>query len=160
MDIELTGMSEMLAKLERLRTELPTTEMRKAVRAGANVIRDAFEEAAPILDRKTAESTSLEPGAVKEGMRVKMSPPGEEIEAEIGPGAKTEHVVLWLEGGHRNVKGGYNKITATGTRGPGHALESETPPHPFERAAFEASLADAEEAMKASLGRSIEELTR
>ena len=166
MSSEVNGFANLEATITRLRVELPKAELRKAVRAGANVLRDAMGEAAPVLDRKTAESTSLEPGALKAGHRVYMPADSEPIEALVGPGKKVEHVAGWVTDGHRIVKDGYSKITGTGTRGPGRQLKdeegaaAETRPNPYLVEAYESSVTKAQEAIAESMAKSFEEIAR
>jgi HK97 gp10 family phage protein len=146
MGLETAGYAEMSERFELLRQAMREKAVRSGVRAAGNVILKAIEERAPILDAKSANSTALEPGSLKDDLRVRIGRVDKDgfITAEIGPSAKTSHVARWVEWGHRMVKGGYSKLLASGkTRGPGHALKEDVPPHPFIRPGFEASQGEA-----------------
>jgi HK97 gp10 family phage protein len=158
MELELTGVQELVAKLEKARVQMTGPEMKKALRAGGRVIKAAMVERAPVLDAKTANSTSLEPGALREGIRVYAPPNDDPADVLIGPAARVAHVARWGEYGHRQVSGGYLKLLGNGsTRGTGEAGE-DVPAHPFLRPAFEASVAEAGEAIAASLAESYREV--
>jgi HK97 gp10 family phage protein len=161
MAFEMTGVQEMVAKLRGLGQEMSAAGTRRAVLAGGRVIKDAMIEAAPVLDKRTQNSTSLEPLAVKENIRVYI-PEGEvPIEALIGPGVKTGYVVRWLEYGHRMVEHSSLVALPNGkTRNSGgRASLTDVEPHPFVRAAFESSVAAAQEAMAASVAATIDKVT-
>ena len=158
MQLEMTGLSQLVAKLENSRVQMAGPEMKKAFRKGGNVIKKAMQERAPVLDARTAGSTALDPGDLQAGMRVYL-PEGEEVTALIGPSAKVEHVARWVEYGHRMVSGGYSKVLADGrTRGPGKAAEEDVEEHPFLRPAYEESIAEAEATISQSLKESYKEV--
>jgi HK97 gp10 family phage protein len=157
----LTGVPQLLAKLEKARVQMTGPEMKKAVRAGGNVIKAEMVSRAPVLDEKTAGSTSLDPGALKADIRVSLPHDEDEIVALIGPSSKTAHVARWVEYGHREVHGGSSEIVADGkSRGPGKAAANDVPEHPFLRPAFEASLTAAGEAITESLKKSFQEVLK
>jgi HK97 gp10 family phage protein len=157
----ITGVSQLLAKLEAARVQMTGPEMKKAVRAGGNVIRVAMVSRAPVLDEKTAGSSSLDPGALKADIRVTLPHNDEEVEAFIGPSSKTAHVARWVEYGHREVSGGQSKVLSGGrTRGSGKASEIDVPEHPFLRPAFEASVNAAGDAIRESLMKSFQEVLK
>lgn len=155
LDFDLSGM---VARLDGCAEEVRTKGKRKALRAGGKVIEKTMKARAPVLESRTAQSTALPPGAVRDGIRTYVHD-GEdgEPEALIGPAAKVEHVARWVEFGHRQVKGGYSKVLANGrTRGPGKAAEVDVPAHPFLRPAYEESREAALAAEQASLAETIE----
>lgn len=155
---EMTGLRELVQRIEASRAEMAGPAMRKALRAGARVIERAMVERAPHLDEHQPGSDALPPNALKEGIRVAMTTEEGMPEALIGPDGKTAHVSRWVEYGHRQVHGGELKLLGDGrTRGTGTAGE-DVPPYPFLRPAFEASLGEAEEVIAASLQESLKEV--
>ncbi len=159
-ETQLTGMQALVATLEKLRVEIPGKATRKAVGAGANIVKAEMIARAPVLDEKTAGSTSLEPEALKQGVRVYMKRDADPVEALIGPNKETARVARDVEYGHREVHGGSLDILGGGrTRGTGIQGE-DVPAHPWLRPAFEASIGPAEEAMKVSYEKSFAEVLR
>jgi HK97 gp10 family phage protein len=152
MSLRTTGYREMNGELELLRQAARGDATRKAVRAGATVILEAMVERAPILDKKTAESTALDPGALKADLDIKMQRVDEAgyLRAWIGPGKLTGRVAHWVEFGHFLVKGGYLSLKRGKLQGAGRRV-GEVPPHPFLRPAYEVS-------ERAALARFAEEL--
>lgn len=161
MELELTGMQELLAKLEASRVRMAGPEMTIALKEGAKVIQQAMTERAPVLDHRTPGSTALEPGALQKGIKVRMHVGPAGAEALIGPTGEVAHVARFVEYGHRMVHGGQSKVVdaAGHTRGSGTAGE-DVPPHPFLRPAFEASVAEAGEVMALSLKQSLREVLK
>jgi HK97 gp10 family phage protein len=158
MEVQIEGLTKCIAKLENAGAQMGNTEMRKALRVGGKVIKEAMVERAPVLDKRTQNSTALEPGALRDGIRVYVPQDEEQPQALIGPNAKTAHVARWIEYGHRQVSGGYSKVMADGkTRGPGKA-GADVPAYPFLRPAFEGSIAEAGAAVEASLKKSYKEV--
>jgi HK97 gp10 family phage protein len=158
--MEFTGLTELVAKMRKARVEMAGPEMKKALRVGGRVIEDAIVQRAPmLLEEQSAGSDSLEPGALKDGMRVAVIDGENGPEAIIGPNSKVAHVARWVEYGHRDVHGGYLKLLGNGkTRGTGTANEVDIPAYPFIRPAFEASAADAGRAIGESLQKSFHEV--
>ncbi len=158
MGMRMKGLPETQAAMNALRQEVRTTATRGAVRDGATVIGDAMTAAAPVLDHKTAESTSLEPGEMKADIRVAMGRVDQEgfITAAIGPTKRTRHVARWVEYGHRLVKGGYSSFKRGKLQGVGKQI-GDVPEHPFLRPAYETSwqqsIAVFAESLKKRLGR-------
>lgn len=154
MGMEFRGWDKLQRSIDARVEDLSGAAEDRMVRAGARVFQEAIEAAAPVLDERTANSTALEPGALKGDIHVsvKHNAVGT-AEAFVGPGKDTRHVARFVEFGHRLVKGGYSKVVAGGkTRGPGVEI-GEVPAHPFVRPAYEASVAAAEEAMVKELER-------
>ena len=158
MKIEFVGLKELVAKLENAHVDMGGNEMKKALRAGGNVIKEAIMERAPELDGTTPGSDSLPPGALKAGMRVANIDGENGPEALIGPNSKVAYVALFVEFGHRQVHGGYLKLLGNGkTRGTGTA-GADVPAHPFIRPAYEASITAAFDAIGESLQKSFKEV--
>lgn len=158
MELELKGINELVAKLEKIRHQAAGPGTLRALRAGGNVIKGFMEDRAPVLDKKTTGSNALPPGALKAGIRVAVDRSSPIPEVLIGPNSKVSHVARWVEYGHRNVRGGYSKTLGNGkSRGPGKASEADTPAYPFLRPAFEASVSAAKGAIRASLIETIQE---
>lgn len=147
MELELTGMQELLDKLEASRVRMAGPEMQIALREGAKVIQHAMTDRAPVLDHKTPGSDALDPGSLKKGIRVRMHASAAGVEALIGPTGDVAHVARFVEYGHRIVHG----ATASG---------EDVPPHPFLRPAFEASALEAGEVMAMSLKQSLAEVLK
>lgn len=131
---------------------------RAAVRDAANVIRDEMRIKAPELDEKTAASTSLNPGVLRHSIRTVVHPTDRAgfVLAEIGPKRGIIHVAVWVEWGHRLVRGGYSSFKRGRLQGGGKEI-GEVPAHPFLRPAFEASsqlaLQEFARSLKMQLGR-------
>ena len=152
--------SVLIAKLEQLAAQVTKEGKRRALRAGGNVIKHAMQDRAPILKVKQPGSNSLEPGALRNGMRVLLDSQGADEYAMIGPRANVEHVARWQEFGHRVVTGGYSALLKNGkTRGPGRKIKN-VPPRPFLRPAYEESVGAAMEAVRESLGQTIRDEVR
>ncbi|WP_182276515.1 HK97-gp10 family putative phage morphogenesis protein [Granulicella sp. 5B5] len=122
-------------RLEKLRQTMVEDAAKKAVLAGAKVIAVAMAEAAPVLDKRTANSKALEPGSVKADIRARMDrdPDNEMTTAIAGPTRRTGYVCRFLEFGHRWLW----KKRYGGRSGP------DVEPHPFLRAAYESSINEA-----------------
>jgi HK97 gp10 family phage protein len=154
-EFDTTGLTE---ALERVRLRVEAEGQRKALHNGGKVIADAIVERAPVLDAKTAHSTSLDPGALKGDIGVRMHSEDGEQYAYIGPGKLTRHVARWVELGHRDVHGGYSHGADEGKfRGPGVAGEEDVQAYPFIRPAYEASEEAALAEVAATLKLYIEE---
>lgn len=159
MGLEISGLDKLQRRLGKLKVELSGPAEKRMVRAGAKVFKAEVEREAPVLDRKTAQSTSLKPGALKRGVRIRTPRNAEVPTAEVGFSKETKRVAGWVERGHRLVKGGYSKVTAKGSRGPGAEI-GEVQAHPFVRPAFERARSAAEEAMVAEVQQMIRETER
>lgn len=141
MAVKIEGLQQVLANIEEFRGEMGSSAIRDGVRAAAKVYAEAERETAPLLDHKTANSTSLDPGAIKEDIRITPVSKDEVgvVHVFVGPGKKTRHVAGWVEWGHRLIKGGYSKVLPTGKlRGPGREV-GQVRPYPFLRQAYEQS---------------------
>jgi HK97 gp10 family phage protein len=139
MTARTTGFPEMQGELVLLQQAVRTDATRKSVRAGAEVILGAIEERTPLLDSKTAASTALEPGALKQDMHIKFDRTDTLgfMRAWIGPNL-CGNVAYWVEFGHFLVKGGSFSLKRGKLQGEGHRV-GEVKAHPFIRPAYEAS---------------------
>lgn len=156
MALDLSEMTGLTTGLDRIRLQMKEQGRKKAVRAGAAVIRKAMVENTPVLAGTNVGSDSLKPGAMKNDIRVAMIDEEGDPAALIGPGKKTAHVAGWVEYGHRMVSGGQSKVLDSGkTRGPGKASEVDVPSHPFLRPAFESSEAAALDAVSVTLAEEL-----
>lgn len=172
MRMQVTGMKELRDAIKALPHALAEHALKKADRAGAQVIADAMQDACPIQEIKAPGSDSLAPGQLKEDIRVilveqDVSTRQDNIfVAEVGP-KRYAYVARWVEYGHANVHGGYSKRkydvagNFTGERrGPGKIAEGYTPPHPFLRPAFEASRQAAQEKIVVTLRAGVKRAVR
>lgn len=150
----------MQGKMRFLRSAVQEQIVKDGVRAGAQIIRDEMRLQAPVLDHRTAESTSLEPGALKADIRSRMRRTDRRgfVEAIIGP-FRTAHVAYWLEFGHRLVKGGRSRVTLKGNSGTGREV-GEVQPHPFLRRSYETSIEPAREAFAEVVANGIREVLK
>jgi len=149
---DFVGFEKLGSKMDALATELVEETQVKMLRAGAKVFKAEMEERAPVLDHKTAQSTSLAPGELKKNIGTYLHRNEVPLEIGIGPNGKVDHVAYWLEYGHRMVHGGWSQLARSGAgkgtmfTGPG-TTGDDVPAHPFIRPAFEAGEAPAEMAM-------------
>lgn len=139
MSLEMTGLKELQARFAEMREDVRGDITRIAVREGAKVIQRAISDAAPVLDRKTAESTALAPNALKEGIRISIVKDEDDfIRARIGPKKYLSHVAYWVEFGHFLVKGGYLSLKRGKLEGKGKRI-GWVQQHPFIRPAVDES---------------------
>jgi hypothetical protein len=158
-DYEIRGFDDLAKKFE-LGAALIEPRARRMVRAGAEVFKKAMVEKAPLLKKKNTGSDSLEPGAIKKGIRVLIPKNVEPVEAHIGPrGSELVRVSTEVEYGHRQIHGGSLTLLGNGkTRGTGVAGE-DVQAYPFVRPTFEGSQEAAEAAMVADFDKPIEGLS-
>ncbi len=148
MEIQITGMTELVARMKSVSAKMTGPSSRRAVRAGGAVIQAAMVERAPLKKYEGAGGNSLAEGELKGDIKVYTSAAKGEVAATIGPGGKTAHVARWIEYGHRMVTGGQSKVLANGkTRGKGKVSSVDVPAYPFLRPAFESSVEGAQSAM-------------
>ena len=158
MNVEWSGLQEMVAKLESAGTNMRGKPIYEALGKGGDVIKAAMMELAPMLDEHQPGSDQLPPGALREDTRVAFEVIDGEPMAVIGPSKRTAHVAEWVEYGHRKVSGGYSKVLPNGkTRGPGSS-GGRTGAYPYLRPAFEASVGEAVEVVGVSLKESFKEV--
>lgn len=138
--MEVSGLKELQAKLEQLKTQDAERIIRKAVRDGAMVEREAiFERAPERLPQRTR--TALPIGALARDIVIRsQKDSSDQASALVTFGKATAHVARWVEYGHRLVRGGQAKFDKSGRhiRGAGRHV-GDVPPHPFIRPAFEES---------------------
>jgi HK97 gp10 family phage protein len=158
-DYEIRGFDE-LAKRFESGAALIEPRARRMVLAGARVFKREVVARAPVLDKKTAGSNSLDPGALKAGIRIATLTEETQPTAVIGPNKKTAYVANFVEYGHRMVSGGYSQVLPGGlARGPGKAGEKDVQAQPFIRPAFESAQGEAEAAMVADFDKPFEGLS-
>lgn len=154
--IEINGLSELEAKLSGMSTKDATRAVNRGLAAGGEVFRAAVAESAPMRP-DLRSGTALPPGALKSDIikRRTRDKDGTPVEV-VGPGKYTRHAAVWVEYGHRLVRGGYSKLDKKSGRyrGPGKAV-GQVPAHPFIRPAFERV---AETATTAAIEKIVEEL--
>jgi HK97 gp10 family phage protein len=140
MSLELVGLQQLRESFAQLRQDVRGEVSRKAVRAGAVVFQEAISTAAPVLDRKTAESTAQDPGALKGGIEIRISQDRLDgfLSAEVGPKNQLSHVAFWVEFGHFLVKGGTLSLKRAKLQGRGHRV-GWVEQHAFIRPATDAS---------------------
>jgi HK97 gp10 family phage protein len=155
--VEFKGLAELEAKLEAMSTEQATRAVNRGLAAGGEVFREAVAEAAPIRP-DLPSGTALPPGALKSDIVKRRTRDADGAPVEVvGPGKYTRHAAVWVEYGHRLVRGGYSRMTKNGGfRGPGKEI-GKVPAHPFIRPAFEAS---AEKATAAAIDTIVEEVEK
>ena len=155
MKLTLTGVADTRKVLQLMQERVANQGVRKAVRAGANVIREAIEQLTPVQAGRNLGSNSLEPGELQADIGVRMKTKDGNPTAIIGPGPKTAHVAGMVEYGHRAVTGGYSRVQGFGrVRGPGKIV-GNVPAHPFIRPAFESSVAPAREAFTEEIAKQV-----
>jgi hypothetical protein len=155
--------SKVVINLEKIRANMAKVGRRKACLAGARVIAEAMAASAPVLDVKTAQSNSLDPGDMKEGMRARVHQVDGEPEGLAGPTGKNGNVpkvAYVVEYGHRMVKGGRSKLNALGKFEGSGKVVGDVPAYPFLRPAFESSANEALEAMGVALGKGLKEAVK
>lgn len=160
-NIEIKGLAELKAKLEDLGTKTAERCIRTALRAGAEIEREAVASRAP--ERPDLPSgTALPPGALANDIvvKVKRSDQGN-ISAIVTPDKLTAHAANWVEYGHRLVEGGRSRVNAkTGkTSGPGKEV-GNVAPHPFIRPAFEATRDEVTQTICTTLASEIEKASK
>jgi hypothetical protein len=158
--VKLEGFEELDAKFQDLVSQKGEAILRKGLRAGGEIIQAAVIEAAPVrTDPWTGPSKNdawnLPPGALKSdiGLRVTGARKEGGLFEIIAPGKYTRNVAEWVEFGHRIVRGG--KFMNFGRRGKGQQI-GRVPSHPFLRPAFEASEAEAIDALKETVVSEVE----
>lgn len=162
MSVTVTGLDELDATIAAMDPANLDKAVRKALRAGGEVIRAAIEEAAPErTDAWTTTSTALPPGALKGDIIMKVKTDGKGVGvAFIMPGKYTLHVARWVEYGHALVRDGYSRLTKSGgRRGPGK-LVGNVPAHPFIRPAYEAVQQEAQRVGVATLIQEVMKIAR
>lgn len=144
MSIEITGLEEMRARLHELAANVREKYVVTAVKDAGHVIAEAMRESAPVQVEKVPGSDALEPGTLRDDIKVRerLDKDGFAV-ATIGPGKRTGYVARFVEYGHRLVKGKRGQEI-------GHVAAQ-----PFLRPAFERSAEDAIEKFKETMREEI-----
>lgn len=158
-ELEVKGLKELEQKLQDLGTKAAERAVKRSLKAGAEVIQKAVEEAAPTKDETGG---NLPEGALKSDIEVRIKRDNNnKLEAWVQPGKFTGYVARWVEYGHRLVRGGRSRLNKkTGkTLGPGKQI-GEVKQHPFIRPAFEASAQEAIDKITSTLKSEISRAAR
>jgi HK97 gp10 family phage protein len=163
--IDITGLSEVKAKLDALGTTKANRIVRTALKAGAAIAQEAVEYRAP--ERVDLPSgTALPIGALRADITVQLKESNQGNQtAIIGPGELTIHVAEWVEEGHRLVRGGYSReVIKNGEpigkyRGPGSEVGT-VEPHPFVRKAYEGCREEVAQAIATTLVAEVEKASK
>jgi hypothetical protein len=150
MALAFTGLNELKAELLARGQTMTGKGVVRALQAGGAVVAEAMIAAAPMLDEKTTNSTSLAPGALKESIRVRVKHVDGETYVLIGPTGGKQFVGGWVEYGHRLTRGKGRVLASGKLRGFGVEV-AQVQAHPWARPAWESSIDRAVEAMTASL---------
>jgi hypothetical protein len=154
--ITLEGFDKLDATLLQLDGETGERIIRKAMRAGGEVVRAAITEAAPVRTDGLGGNSSnpawdLPPGALKSDIQLTVTKDKEtgSIAAYIEPGRYTKFVGTMVEYGHEIAKGG-----RLGKGGKGRAI-GRVPAHPFVRPGMDLSENAAIEAIEQTIATEI-----
>ena len=141
---QITGLKELDEKLGNMKTGAAKRIIRRGLLEGARVFQAAVRSRAPVRP-VLPSGTGLPPGALKQDIEIHFGRNDEGLPAAIvEPGKYTRHVARWVEYGHRQIKGGYNRVIKTGRdagkqRGRGREVSAPVPEHPYIRPAYEAA---------------------
>jgi HK97 gp10 family phage protein len=153
-EIKITGLTELVANFDKLKTKAAEKVIRKSLRKGGKLMQSALAEAAPVRPDLPSK-TALPVGALASDIQLSLNKTNTGITATIGPGSWTEHAAIWREYGHRMVTGGYSKKTSKGTRGPGKEV-GFVPAKPWVRPTFESQADSVSAVICDSLAEEIE----
>ncbi|HKD60548.1 MAG TPA: hypothetical protein VKB47_08810 [Terracidiphilus sp.] len=164
-EAKFEGLAEIEQKLKGLATKDAQRIVRAGCMAGGRVLQEAITERAP--ERPDLPSgDALPPGALARDIVVHFGRDLQGLPAAIvAPGKYTRHVAMWVEYGHRMIKGGYNRLVRNGLgRGPGRRIKLDTatgdvPAHPFIRPGYEASRGTAVTAAIAAVRKELARVT-
>jgi HK97 gp10 family phage protein len=144
---QVTGLKELDQKLGELGDKAAKRIIRDALKAAGTVFELAVRARAPVRSGGSS-GTALPPGALKNdidsviGTTDDGGPPLPAV--IVRPGKYTRRAAEWVEYGHRQVRGGYLKVSPSGKqRGPGREIGGPVPAHPFVRPAYEAAREEA-----------------
>ena len=152
MGIQAQGIPGIQRNLQRLSDEVRQKLVLRAVRDAGEVIADAMRESAHVLAERNPGSDALEPGQLREDIKVRARIDDADgmARAVVGP-VKYAYVARWVEFGHRLVKGGSSHATGKGGfTGSGRQI-GEVPAYPSLRPAFERSQGEAFETFQGSM---------
>jgi hypothetical protein len=166
MDVQfkVEGLREIEAKFAELGAKTVQRVIREGLMAGGRVFQKAVTIGAQQHIRPPLTSgTAIPPNALARDIELYYGKNDEGLAASIvAPGRYTRHVAMWVEYGHRMVKGGFSKVDRrTGrTRGPGVVLKESVPAHSFIRPAFEATRIEAINVAAQTMARRVTELAK
>jgi HK97 gp10 family phage protein len=149
-DIKIEGLDALKATFQALATKGADRCVLKALQAGAVIEQAAITERAPVKD---TTGGMLPDGALKSDIVITThrNKSRDTPYVTVAPGKYTSHVALWVEYGHRLIRGGYSRLLKSGkTRGPGAQIGT-VPAHPFIRPAYEASRQEVAAAIASTL---------
>ena len=152
MPLEVSGISTLLRSLETL-TDPETIQgiTRESLRTGGLVLQERMRAASPIrVDSPTSESTSLEPGALREGIDLYINKVDDKgtVSAVVAPNKYVRHVARWVEKGHNIVK----------RSAKGKAIYGRVPPRPFLRRTWESAQPELKETVRQDLRARVKQL--
>lgn len=158
--MKIEGLQEIDQKLSALAGPVARQLIYEAVMDGGKVLQNEVRLQAPSRP-ELPRGTAIPPGALKSDIELHFGFNDQGLpSAIIKPGKYTAHVARWLEYGHRLVRGGYSKVTASGrTRGRGKEI-AVVRPYPFIRPAFEAARMTAVDATIESLQKNLPDAIR
>jgi HK97 gp10 family phage protein len=145
--MRVEGLRETFAHLQAMGADKARPIIRKALRKGGLVMREAIAVRAATLTKtqtRQPRSSALPISALRSdiGVHAYLSDDGD-LGVWIGPGKYTTHPARFVEYGHRNVKGGWSAFNKPGKgigfRGPGREV-GNVPPYPFIRPAYESTV--------------------
>jgi Bacteriophage HK97-gp10, putative tail-component len=158
---QITGLKELDEKLGEMKTATAKRIVRRGLLEGARVFQTAVKARAP--ERVFLPSgTALPPGVLRQDVEIHFGTNDQNLPAAIvEPGRYTRHVARWVEYGHRQIKGGYNRVIKVGPkagkqRGIGHEVGAPVPEHPYIRPAYEAARELAVQAACTAIAKGIE----
>ncbi len=144
MDVRTEGVDEVERMLQSLNLKQQTRIVHAALNEGAQIIKQAIEESAPVNEWPLSpKSTALAPDSVNDDIIIRIRGEGEKMIAVIGPGSLTERIARWVEYGHRQVRGGYSRIRKNGNISGKGKVIGQVDAHPFIRPAYERVRAEA-----------------
>jgi HK97 gp10 family phage protein len=136
-DIQITGIDDVCAALDRLPTELAKAAFAPALKAGGAVLETAIKQGTPIEAGTHISGVSVPPGALRAAVEISVENDagGRGGQATVDWG-DLSYIAGFVDRGHRNVRGGYSHLDKGGrAHGPGRELGDRVPPHPFARRA-------------------------
>lgn len=138
--VHIEGLEELKAKFQRMKDVDRDKAIAKGLRAGAKMFQAEIASRAP-EQAIHAGGDSLPAGALKNDIVVTSTQKREGyLEVDVQPAKYTAHIAMWVEYGHRLVRGGYSHKSRKDPgkyRGKGKQVGA-VPAHPFIRPGYEA----------------------
>lgn len=161
---QITGLRELNQKLSQLKDKQGQKIIRDGLKAGGKVFQSAIAARAPERPDLPA-GDAMPPGALKQDVEVHIGRDDDGLPAAIvSPGRFTWRAAMWVEYGHRLVRGGYSRLIRTGRNaGKYRGRGSETgtvPEHPFIRPAYEAVREEAVQTTIRTIAQGIEKAAK